>query len=91
MSVLIESLLEQRAGVCGGKLCLEGTRITVLQIATLERQGNSPDEIAASYEHLNLAHVHAALAHYHANREEIDSELAREQEEYEELKKKYGS
>jgi uncharacterized protein (DUF433 family) len=91
MSVLIESLLEEKPGVCGGKLCIEGSRITVLQIAALERQGNSPDEIAASYEHLDLAHVHAALAHYHANREEIDSELVCEQKEYEELKKEYGS
>ncbi|MDA1141169.1 MAG: DUF433 domain-containing protein [Planctomycetota bacterium] len=91
MSVLIESLLERRPGVCGGKLCIEGTRITVLQIASMERGGYSPDEIAAAYEHLDLAHVHAALAYYHANRDEIDTELETEQSEYEELKQKYGS
>ncbi|MDP6117181.1 MAG: DUF433 domain-containing protein [Planctomycetota bacterium] len=83
--------MEQRPDVCGGKLCVQGTRITVLQIAALERRGNSPEEITAAYEHWELAEVHAALAHYHANRDELDSELAREKNKDEELKQEYGS
>ena len=34
--------------------------------------------------------VYAALAYYHANREEVDSQLAQENEEYDLLKKSLG-
>jgi len=35
--------------------------------------------------HLSIAQVYAALTYYHANREEIDTDLAEEQEAYEQL------
>jgi len=81
VSVAVETLLESTPGVCGGRLCIQGTRITVLQIAALEREGLSPAEIVAEYDHLTLAQVHAALAYCHANRDEIEADLADERHE----------
>lgn len=39
------------------------------------------EEIAADFEHLSLAGVHAALTYYFANREEIDAEIDAEIDE----------
>lgn len=64
---------------------IDGTRITVYQIATLHKQGFNADDIADQYPDLTLAQVYAALAHYHANREEIEAGLTAENEESDKL------
>jgi uncharacterized protein (DUF433 family) len=81
MSTAIETLLVSSPNVCGGRLRIEGTRITVNQIVTLYKQGYTPEEIADQYSHLSLAQVYTALAYYHANKEEIEADLAAEKEE----------
>ena len=50
-----------------GGFSFDGTRITVHRIATLYKQGQSPEEIAGNVPHLTLGQVYAALAHHHAN------------------------
>ena len=60
------------------RMCVKGTATTVHRIARWWRTGMTADEIAADYEHLSLAGVHAALAYYFANREQIDSEIEAE-------------
>ena len=85
MTVVLDTLLVRTPGVCGGRLCIEGTRITVLQIATLFLQGLSAEGIADQYPHLTLAQVYAALAHFHANRVEVEAELAAKEAEAEQL------
>lgn len=62
----------------GGRPRVAGTGVTVMRIVGWYRLGLSPEEIADRIGHLSLAQVHAALAYYHANREEIDSDLAEE-------------
>ncbi len=57
------------------RMCVKGTATTVHRIARWWRTGMTADEIAADYEHLSLAGVHAALAYYFANREKIDTEI----------------
>ena len=42
--------------------------------------GSSPEEIANEIGHLTLAQVFAASAYYHANREEIETDIAQENE-----------
>jgi uncharacterized protein (DUF433 family) len=81
MSTGIETLLVSSPGVCGGRLRIEGTRITVNQIVTLYKQGLTPEGIADQYSNLSLAQVYTALAYYHANKEEIEIDLADEKEE----------
>ena len=85
MSITLDSMLVRTPGVCGGRIRIDGTRITVHRIATLYRQGQSAEEIARTYSHLSLGPIYAALAYYHANREEIDAELKAADAEYQEL------
>lgn len=81
MSTEIATLLVSSPDVCGGRLRIDGTRITVNQIVVLYKQGHNAEDIADQYPHLTLAQVYAALAHYHANREDIEADLAAEVEE----------
>lgn len=76
MSITLNAMLARTADICGGRMRIDGTRITVHRIATLYKQGQSPEEIVQTYSHLSLAQVYAALAYYHANRAEVESELA---------------
>ncbi|HSK71267.1 MAG TPA: DUF433 domain-containing protein [Pyrinomonadaceae bacterium] len=80
MSLSIEELLEP-VPHRRNRLCVKGTSTTVHRIARWWRTGMTADEIAADYEHLSLAGVHAALAYYFANRERIDAEIDAEIEE----------
>ncbi len=86
MSVMLDAMLARSPDVCGGRLRIDGTRITVHRIATLYKQGQSAEEIAQTYPHLSLGQVYAALAYYHANRAEIESALAAADARYDELR-----
>jgi uncharacterized protein (DUF433 family) len=81
MSTEIATLLVSSPDVCGGRLRIDGTRITVNQIAVLYKRGCNAEDIADQYPYLTLAQVYAALAHYHANQEEIEADLEAEREE----------
>ena len=78
-------MLVRTPGVCGGRIRIDGTRITVHRIASLYRQGQTAEDMAQTYPHLSLGQIYAALAYYHANRGEIDSELAAADAEYDAL------
>ncbi len=68
--------IEKSPGVCGGKACIAGRRIRVMDImAWHEIRGYSPDEIVGMFPGLTLADVHAALAYYFDHREEIEEEF----------------
>ena len=75
MTIQLDSMLEQSPNVCGGRLRVAGTRITVEQIAALDKQGQSAQTIVANCPYLTYAQVYAALAYYHANREEIEAAI----------------
>jgi uncharacterized protein (DUF433 family) len=66
--------------VCGGRACIDGTRIRVLDIASLQRQGLSPERMLEAYPSLNLAQVHAALSYYYENTGEIERALQEDRE-----------
>ena len=85
MSVVLDSMLVRTPGVCGGRIRIDGTRITVHRIATLYKQGQTAEDIAQTYPHLSLGQVYTALAYYHTNREAIESELEALDAQYEEL------
>ncbi len=78
--------LVMTSDVCGGRIRIDGTRITVHRIATLYRHGQSAEDIAQTYPHLELGQIYAALAYYHANRKDIDAELADDDVKYDEFK-----
>ena len=81
----IGSLLTQSPGICGGRLRIAGTGVSVLRIVGCYRQGWSPEEIARRVGHLSLAQVHAALTYYHANQESLEAEIAAEERDYDRL------
>ncbi len=68
--------IEKTPGVCGGKACVGGTRIRVLDIVGLHRRGFDPEEMLRMYAvPLTLAQVHAALAYYYDHPEEIEASI----------------
>jgi uncharacterized protein (DUF433 family) len=89
MSTEIGTLLVRSPEVCGGRLRINGTRMTVNQLVLWYKQGYAPEEIADQYSHLTLAQVYAALAYYHANREEIEADLAAEKIEADRLEQEH--
>ena len=66
-------------GVCGGRACIAGHRVRVLDIvAWHEHQGMTPDDIVSHVPSLTLADVHAALAYYFDHMAEIQEEMRAE-------------
>ena len=86
MSVGLDAMLVCTPETCGGRIRIDGTRITVHRIATLYKQGLIAEDIVGTYPHLSLGQVYTALAYYHANQEQIDLELADQDKEYDRLK-----
>jgi uncharacterized protein (DUF433 family) len=78
VSIEIGTLLVCSLDVCGGRLRINGTRITFNQLVVWYERGYTPGEIAGRYQHLTLAQVYTALAYYHENREDIEVDLAAE-------------
>jgi len=85
----IGTLIAQSPDVCGGRPRIAGTGVSVRRIVGWYKLGWSPDEIAANYDHVSLAQVHAALAYYHANREAMDAEMAAEEVEAQRLESEH--
>jgi uncharacterized protein (DUF433 family) len=59
--------------VCGGRACIDKTRIRVMDIVGLKQQGYNPEKMLEAYSSLNLAQVHAALSYYYEKSAEIDA------------------
>lgn len=60
--------------VCGGRACIDGTRIRVLDVWSLKLSGLTPEQMLEEYP-LTLAQVHAALSYAHENLGEIEAAL----------------
>jgi uncharacterized protein (DUF433 family) len=85
----IGTLLTQSPGICGGRLRIAGTGVSVRRIAIWYKLGNNPEEIAREIPHLTLAQIYAALTYYLVNREQMDTEIAAEEEEADRLEQEY--
>ncbi len=90
MEALMESVIAHHIaktpGVCGGRACIAGHRIRVMDIVVLhEMRGDCAAEIATTYPGITMADVHAALAYYFDNVEEIQNEFRRDEEAAKEL------
>lgn len=62
-------------GVCGGRPAIDGTRVRVVNIVSLEKEGYTPEQMLEQYPDLNLAQIHAALTYYYDHKEEIEGIL----------------
>jgi uncharacterized protein (DUF433 family) len=74
-------------GYCGGKAAIDNTRVRVNNVAWLEKRGLTPQQVLEHYPDLTLAQVHAALAYYYDNRDEIEAELAAEDQAAEDFER----
>jgi len=80
LAVEIGTLIDRDSGISGGRPKIAGTGLTVRRVVGWYKMGMTPEDIALQYPHLTLAQVHAALAYYHANREEIEADIAQEEQ-----------
>jgi uncharacterized protein (DUF433 family) len=81
MATVITDRITKTAGVCGGKACIAGHRVRVMDIVVRhEDLGVTPDELVAAYPGLSLSDVHAALAYYFDNVDEIRNDIRRNDE-----------
>jgi uncharacterized protein (DUF433 family) len=72
--------VEKVPGVCGGRAVVAGTRIRVSLILTLYRHGMTVEEIVDQYPHLRPADIHDALAYAYDHPEEIEADIAADDE-----------
>jgi uncharacterized protein (DUF433 family) len=80
LAVEIGTVIDRDSGIRGGRPKIAGTGLTVRRVVGWYKMGMTPEDIALEYPHLTLAQVHAALAYYHANREEIEADIAQEEQ-----------
>src|SRR5664279_5663622 len=79
MSKSTEDRIGRTPGVCGGKACITGHRVRVLDVVVWhEHQGMTPDEIVSHFPTITLGDVHAALAYYFDHVDEIQQEMRAE-------------
>jgi uncharacterized protein (DUF433 family) len=78
MPTILETTLVRTPEVCGGRLRIDGTRMTVNQIVTLHQQGLSAKQVVEQYPQRTLSEIYAVLAWYYANKTVFDQELAEE-------------
>ena len=81
-------------GVCGGRPAIDGTRVRVVNIVYLHKDGYTPERMREVYPSLDLAQIHSALAYYYDHPEEIQAYMDEDEawpEEYEREKAAYLS
>ena len=92
MATVITDRITKTPDICGGKACIAGHRVRVMDIVMRhEDLGLSPDEIIAVYPELSLSDVHAALTYYFDNVGEIRNDILRNDEIAEELRSSFPS
>ncbi|MBX2997283.1 MAG: DUF433 domain-containing protein [Caldilineaceae bacterium] len=81
-------LITTNPKVRGGRPCVAGTGLRVIDIVMASLfHSRTPGEIAADYE-IGLAQVHAALAYYYQHRDAIDQDLREQVAKAQSLKEK---
>ena len=92
MAAVITDRITKTPDVCGGKACIAGHRVRVMDIVIQhEDLGMDPDEIVAAYPQLSLSDVHVALAYYFDNLNEIREDIRDNNEIAERLRVSFPS
>ena len=72
-----------------GRHWFDDTNIKVIEVVLDHTAyGWSADEIHRQYPYLSLTQIHSALAYYFDHKREIDDEIQRQRDKYEELRAK---
>jgi uncharacterized protein (DUF433 family) len=81
MEDLVRQHITKTPGVCGGRACIAGHRIRVMDVVVLhEKRGMSAEEIVSQFPGITLANIHAALAYYFDNRAEIAADFQNDEQ-----------
>jgi uncharacterized protein (DUF433 family) len=81
MESVLDKHIEKTPGLCGGRACIAGHRIRVVDIVGWhEKRGHSIAEVVDMFPGISRADVHAALAYYYDNIEEIESEFRKDEQ-----------
>ena len=92
MAKVITDRIKKDPGIQGGKACIAGHRIRVMDIVIWHEDLNlSPDGIVAAYPQLSLSDVHAALAYYFDNVDEILNDIRGNDELADQLRARFPS
>ncbi len=67
-------------GYCGGKAAIDATRVRVMNVVFLWKEGKTIGEIRECYPDLTEGQIHAALSYYYDHVDEIEAELRRDEE-----------
>lgn len=68
-------LIYRNPKIRGGRPCIVGTSLRVLDIVNAMRwNGRNPEQMAEAYQ-ITLGQVHAALTYYYCNQAEIDADI----------------
>ena len=78
MPTTFDTSLVRTPGICGGRLRIDGTRMTVNQVVLLHKQGLSAPQIVQQYPQRTLSEIYTVLAWYYAHEAEFDREMAEE-------------
>jgi uncharacterized protein (DUF433 family) len=80
-AVVLYPHISRKAGVCGGKACIDGTRIRVLDVVALHAQGYTIEGMLEHFDSrpLTFAEVYSALAYFHDHKDEIETSFADEE------------
>lgn len=81
MGDIVHQHITRTPGVCGGRACIAGHRVRVMDVVVWhEKRGMCPEEIVCQFPGITLADVYAALAYYFDNRAEIEADLRNDEE-----------
>jgi uncharacterized protein (DUF433 family) len=91
MPTVLDTTLVRTPEVCGGRLRIDGTRMTVNQVVTLHRQGLTAAQVVERYPQRTPSEIYTVLAWYYAHKTEFDQELAHESAEDERVIQKLAA
>ena len=78
MPTTLDVTLVRTPDICGERLRIDGSRMTVNQIVTLHQQGLTSPQIVEQYPQRTLSEIYGVLAWYHENKSQFDEELLAE-------------
>lgn len=85
---VVFSHITKNPRVCGGKACIDDTRIRVMDIVQLKREGKQPEEMGNIFAvPLTLAQIYSALAYADENAAEIEADFASDDEAEEQIER----
>lgn len=81
MDNVITQHITKTPGICGGRACIAGHRVRVMDIVGWHiKRGYSVAQVAEMFPSITLGDIYAALAYYHDRKEEIESDFRNDEE-----------